>query len=473
VQDRTLTHVGARVETSIIRGSHSAKAGVVYAHTLLHERFAVALTDPHYNSVCNDSAGTAVPALAVRDPAQCGASGFVPNPDFLPALLPYDLSRGGGHFRFDEHADIVETALYAQDEIAWKHWMISAGLRYDVYQGLSSRNQLQPRLGIAYRTHRVGPLLRLSYARLFETPYNENLIFANASTASGKENPFASNRSEPVRPGTRNQFNIGFEQPLGKHLSVNADYYWKFTDTAFDFDTLFNTPITFSVAWRKSKIDGLALRVNLADVKGFTAYSIMGHVRSRFFTPEVGGLIFSSAPAVPVFRIDHGEEFEQTTQVRYQPASFVWGKHRPWIAGVWRYNSGLALPDTVPIYTDALRLTADEQSQIGLRCGEDIATPSHAVRTCSEANFHVSRIRIPAAGTQDEDRNPVRVTPRTLFDISAGDDSLWRMEHATVGFHVAMENATGQVALYNFLSTFSGTHFVPPRTMQVGLSVSF
>jgi hypothetical protein len=30
-------------------------------------------------------------------------------------------------------------------------------------------------------------------------------------------------------------------------------------------------------------------------------------------------------------------------------------------------------------------------------------------------------------------------------------------------------NLTNQEALYNFLSTFSGTHFVTPRTVQVTL----
>jgi len=34
-------------------------------------------------------------------------------------------------------------------------------------------------------------------------------------------------------------------------------------------------------------------------------------------------------------------------------------------------------------------------------------------------------------------------------------------------------NVTNKVALYNFLSTFSGTHFVPPRTLQLAFQLSF
>jgi hypothetical protein len=34
-------------------------------------------------------------------------------------------------------------------------------------------------------------------------------------------------------------------------------------------------------------------------------------------------------------------------------------------------------------------------------------------------------------------------------------------------------NLLDTVALYNFLSTFSGTHFVTPRALQVQLTVPF
>jgi hypothetical protein len=200
----------------------------------------------------------------------------------------------------------------------------------------------------------------------------------------------------------------------------------------------------------------------------------MGHVRSRFFTPEVGGLIFNSVPSSPVFRIDHGEEFEHTSEFRYQmPARSVLGRS-PWVDFTWRYNSGLALPGTVPIYTDALQqLTADQQAQIGLYCGQEFATPAHAVRSCSEADFGTKRIRIPKLGTYDDDRSPVRVTPRNLFDLSVGEDDLFHTDRLRVGARFTAINLMNKVALYNFLSTFSGTHFVPPRTFQAQVRFSF
>ena len=123
----------------------------------------------------------------------------------------------------------------------------------------------------------------------------------------------------PLSPGTRNQYNVGIQQSFDKHLLFDVGYFWKYTHNAFDFDTLFNTPVAFPIEWRKSKIDGAAARITLTDIKGFSAYTVLGHTRARFFGPENGGLIFNSPLNTSVFRIDHDQALEQTTNLRYQP----------------------------------------------------------------------------------------------------------------------------------------------------------
>jgi len=82
-------------------------------------------------------------------------------------------------------------------------------------------------------------------------------------------------------------------------------------------------------------------------------------------------------------------------------------------------------------------------------------------------------VRIPPAGTANDDHNPVRVAPRTLLDISVGEDRVVKVENVTVGIQFSVMNVTNRVALYNFLSTFSGTHFVPPRTYLAGVRLNF
>ncbi|HKX31052.1 MAG TPA: TonB-dependent receptor, partial [Blastocatellia bacterium] len=83
------------------------------------------------------------------------------------------------------------------------------------------------------------------------------------------------------------------------------------------------------------------------------------------------------------------------------------------------------------------------------------------------------RVRIPADGTADDDHNPPRVAPRHLFDLSLGTDNLFRNERMRVTLRLSAINLTNQDAIYNFLSTFSGTHFVAPRTLQARVGFVF
>jgi len=56
---------------------------------------------------------------------------------------------------------------------------------------------------------------------------------------------------------------------------------------------------------------------------------------------------------------------------------------------------------------------------------------------------------------------PDRVKPRNIFNLGIGTDNLFhteKREKITASFDIA--NITNKVALYNFLSTFSGTHFL-------------
>ena len=82
-------------------------------------------------------------------------------------------------------------------------------------------------------------------------------------------------------------------------------------------------------------------------------------------------------------------------------------------------------------------------------------------------------LTLPQTGTENNDHNPDRVKPRNLFDMAVGTDNLFHAEHYKTVLRFTVTNLTDKVALYNFLSTFSGTHYVAPRTYQVSLGYVF
>jgi hypothetical protein len=82
-------------------------------------------------------------------------------------------------------------------------------------------------------------------------------------------------------------------------------------------------------------------------------------------------------------------------------------------------------------------------------------------------------LRIPKAGTEDDDHNPARVAPRHLFDFGVGDDNIFHGEKKKISARLTVVNLTDNYALYNFLSTFSGTHYVTPRTITATVGFHF
>jgi hypothetical protein len=469
-QSRRLTSTGLRSDLTYSRGRHTMKGGLQVQVTPLSEAFSTGLTDPVFNSPCVYPSGTPVANPSLTSPSQCAAAGYGENTSYQPGLLLYDLTRGGTLFQFRGATTIYEESAYLQDSIKLGQFNLSFGLRYDNYDGLSRGHGIQPRTGIAYQLRSTGTVLHVSYARVFLTPYNENLILSSATGSGGLANgSLGATSVQPLTPARRNQFNVGLEQQLGSKLSVQAEYFWKFTNGAYDFNTILNTPLNFPIQFRKSKIDGALVRATLNNVHGFSAFTVLGHSRSRLFSPEIGGINFGTAYA-PVARPDHDQGFEQTTNLQYQFSQRAF--HRLWIGFTWRFDSGLVVV-SVPDYVTALKLTGDQQQQIRLYCDTIFATVDQPLRSCSSPRYGATLIHIVTPGTYNPDTNPSRITPRNIFDIALGADSVWKKDRYSIGAKFTVVNLMNRVALYNFLSSFSGTHFVTPRATQGELTFHF
>jgi Carboxypeptidase regulatory-like domain/TonB-dependent Receptor Plug Domain len=525
-QLRFLTNAGARANVSYVKGIHNIKAGVTYEQTFLTEHDRLGIVDPTFNAPCLapptfPTELPLVPVAGFTDPSQCApgeanvasnpnspaqlGAGFYPN--FDPDLLPYDLTRGGTLFPFLGHTDVKEFSAFLEDTITKGNWSFNLGMRGDFYNGLTKANQAEPRLGVAYNIKQSNTVLRASYARTLETPFNENLVLSSIGCASPVLNPLllcSSNSLTPLSPGFRNEFHVGLQQAFGSHVVFDGEYIWKYTHNGYDFSVLGNTPITFPIEWHNSKIPGFAARTTITNVHGFSAYIVMSSVAAVFYTPQIGG-----AGAVPVvsapgefvpFRIDHDERFNQTTHLQYQP----W-KRGPWLGFNWRYDSGLvagATPcfglsdeNTCPqsyvspgganfvdpqcvtlqaISQGCTPLTADQEFEAGFFCGSVHATPTSPITDpCPASDFGSHLVKVPAPGTEQDDTNPPRIQPRSLFDLAIGEDNLFNGDRYKWSLRLTVINLANEYALYNFLSTFSGTHYVTPRTVTGEIGFHF
>ena len=503
-QNRKLTNAGAHAAVSYVKGVHNLKVGANFSHTLLAENDSFGIVDPTFNPVCFNADGSPNTDPTLTNPANCSGPLQV-NSSFDPLLACYDLTRTGtlpasdgcprttsGLYTYGGHSDIKELALFAQDTITVKNWVFNLGLRGDFYNGISIYRQAEPRVGVAYNFKRTNTVLRFSYARILETPFNENLILAS----KGCDDPVVNDLmatikgypclTVPLTPGTRNEFHAGLEQAFSKYLVVDGEYIWKYTQRAYDFSILGATPITFPIEWDHSKIPGYAVRASVPNTHGLTAFVVFSSVAARFFQPQVSGI--GATPAGQggngVFRIDHDEVFNSTAHLQYQPF-----KRGPWVGLNWRYDSGLVAgpvpcaggdcangPNGTNSVVDFSGLTPDQQFQAGLSCGGVFATPTTPISSsglCPASQYSSSLVKIPAAGTENDDHNPPRIAPRNLFDVAVGQDNLFNGDKYKWSLRVSVINLTNKEALYNFLSTFSGTHYVTPRAITAELAFHF
>ncbi len=500
-QFRTLTNSGIHADVSYVRHANNFKLGGQYQQTFLRENDNIGIVDPTITPLCLDASG---------NPASCNAPGASANPNVNPVLLPYDLTQGGSLYKWQGRADVKQLALYGEDQVTLGNLMINFGVRGDFYNGLTVQRQAEPRAGVSYNIKQSGTVFRISYARTQETPFNENLVLSSHgcadpvlfnifATLSEGSCTSSTPQATPFDPGFRNEFHAGFGQSFGRHIAFNGEYLWKYTHNAYDFSVLGTTPITFPIEWHNSKIPGYAISTTISDLKGFNLRFNASSVAARFFTPQQGGVgatpvSTNSATGITPFRIDHDEKFNQTTHIEY---------HLPfhkslWYGFNWRYDSGL-VAGAAPCYNpngantdcdpataitmpngqpgiDLSGLSADQQFQAGLTCDGVAASPNSGFQSCDVAGLKSKLLSIPAPNTEDADKNPSRIAPRNVFDMALGDDSIIHFgnhDRYRIGATLTAINVANKYALYNFLSTFSGTHYLTPRTVTGEIAFHF
>lgn len=365
-------------------------------------------------------------SFAITDPNQ------VTNP--ADPLYPYTPAGGGNIFHFDDSLTPTLASAFVQSDWKLAAWHVSAGLRYDRYtQNGFTQGQLQPRIGLAYTVPVLGTVLRASYDRLMITPENENLGLS-LSQAARNLGAQAGTPAPALASEIQNSFSYGAEQQLGQVGRLSVDYWEKKSVDAADNEQFFNTGIVFPIAAARGLFRGWDLRFDLVPVHGFSTYLSLGHTRAIFETPTVGGLALD-APDAPGTRylIDHDEKISGQLGFRYEQDA--------WFAQAqMRYDSGLVAGDPTGI------------------------SPNDP-----DYGFGLSYIEPASDGMGN---TIYRVKPRTVWDFNSGK-TFKLADKRSLEVGADLLNAFDKKAIYNFLSTYGGTHVIAPRTLAVHVKFRF
>jgi hypothetical protein len=415
--DRTLNNYGVSPSYSWSNASNEVKVGINAKRYPIREHFSFGITDPTLNDP--------------NDPA------------FNPNLKPYDLTRGGTPFVFDGRRTGSYYAGYVQDNIKWNNLTTNIGFRYDHNTLPISESAFEPRVGVAYYLPSTKTVFRASYNRVLYTPEFENILFSSSTEAAKLVPPDVQLSKELgggelfVHSERQNVIDIGVQQALGSRMRLDADYWRRRSRFAGDQDQFQNTGIVFPLAFTKGHLDGWNLRMDVARTAGFRGFASVGHTHAEYVPPLTGGLFLNTGALDTLtggpFLIDHDQKLQAQAGLLYDI-----GQTGVWVGTNARYDSGLVTHAAV---------------------ADLLADPDNA--------FAAPFVKEHA----NTDLDPNRIRPRTIIDFSVGADL--QQYHIPLSLQADLLNATNKKGVYNILSTFGGTHVIPPRMVAARVRYAF
>ena len=339
-----------------------------------------------------------------------------------------------GHpFRFAGSATPSLFSVYAQDSIRLADTLtLDAGVRVDWSRLLVARSQVSPRAGIAYRLPARDTTVRASFGRFFQPPQPENVLLASSEQAWALS-PFRTETDggAPLEPERQTALEVAVDHRVGGLLRLDVAYWRRTMTSVADPNVFFGTTILFPNSVAKGRASGIDVRLEVPRRRGFSGYVSYGNSRVVQYGPITGGLFLEDE----VIEIGPGTAFTPDHDQRNVGAfSVSYDADAPalWLSLSGRYESG------TPLEVDE-----EEIDELTERPGAELV---------------------------DFERG--RVKPRAILDASASK-RLFTRGGVVMTARVALLNLTGMRWAYNFGNPFSGTHFGPGRTLQVGVRVAF
>jgi outer membrane receptor for Fe3+-dicitrate len=405
-QDRRLSTLTLSTRYTRVAGRHSVRTGGDVQRFPVRESFTLGIRHPKFN-----------------DPASDG---------YNPALLAYDLTRGGVPFAFDDARAGTLANAFVQDSLRVGRLSATLGLRFDEYRFIVTGRQLQPRLGIAWSFPASDTVLRVSYNRNYQTPPNENLLLSSSEVASRlapqSVRDALGGGYVAIQPERQNVVEAGVQQALFGRVSVDVSAYRKHSRDQQDNNNFFDTGIIFPTTLKEIRAQGLEARLTVPRIRRASG-SLSVTVSRAVSTPPFTGGLFLGQGAVDLlsagpFLIDHDQRLSVHGTMNYATERGVW------VGGSIRYDSGL------------------------------VANPSDPARVAADPDFADLLPHVDLASETP------RVRPRTIVDAVIGYDVV-RDGRRRWSARLQVNNVTNRTALFNFQSVFVGTRVVQPRTAAV------
>lgn len=411
-QNRSLATTTATARLTRLLGAHSVRAGVDLQHVDLRESFFMALTRADFNAPGSDG--------------------------YNAALLPFDLTRGGSRFMFDDRQQGRHLSGFAQAQAQWGPAALSLGARYDRYALLVREAQVQPRVGVAWALPGQWGVARASYNRNFQTPPLENLLLSSspeaAALAPASVQEALGGAYRPLRPERQQVVEVGYQRALGRVASIDVSAYRKHSFDQQDNNNFFDTGIIFPTTLAEIDVRGAEARLVFPERRGLSGTLSMTTSRAISTPPFTGGLFLGQDSIALLtagpFYIDHDQHLSLHGTAQWR------GDAGWWVGASVRHDSGL------------------------------VANPSDPVEVAADPDFAdlLPYVDLEAAVP--------RVRPRTVIDLVSGFD-LQRGGQRAWSLQLQVTNLTNRTALYNFQSVFVGTRLIQPRTLAIRVKRHF
>jgi hypothetical protein len=277
---------------SIHHGHHEWKAGIESDNIFLHEDYSDIITaNPNYSSSYPFDPGT------VTTFAFAGA-----RPD-------------------------LEQSAYVQDLVHFNNWTINAGLRWDHYQLLLNQNAVSPRFAAAHYFPKAGVMFHFSYDRIFQTPSFENILLSSSPQVQSFEPNVL---RLPVQPSHGNYFEWGASKSFFGQFRLDANIFRRAVGNYADDDQIFNTSISFPIAFEKAMLYGAETKIELPHWKGLSGFISESYIVGNAWYPVTGGLFLGvsdtcvSQPGGVTCPPLSGH-FPDSQDQRHAPKEEVWG----------------------------------------------------------------------------------------------------------------------------------------------------